>query len=97
MAQLTYSAYAAMAERRLQRIAEELAARHGARVAIAHRLGTLVPGEASVVIATAAAHREAAYAASRECLERLKREVPVWKREHYADGEARWREEEALG
>ena len=47
-------------------------------------------------IAVAAPHRDAAYAASRECLERLKREVPVWKREHYADGASRWREEEPL-
>jgi molybdopterin synthase catalytic subunit len=48
------------------------------------------------VLATAAAHRDAAFAASRECLERLKREVPVWKQEHYADGGVVWREEEAL-
>jgi len=94
---LAYSAYAPMAERRLLRIADELGAAHGARLAIAHRLGTLRPGEASVVIAVAAPHREAAYVASRECLERLKREVPIWKREHYADGDSRWREEEALG
>ena len=93
---LTYSAYRAMAERRLAALAGEIEERHRARVAIVHRLGTLEPGEASVVIAVAAPHRDAAYAASRECLERLKREVPVWKREHYADGTARWREEEPL-
>lgn len=93
---LTYSAYRAMAERRLAALAGEIEERHRARVAVVHRLGTLEPGEASVVIAVAAPHRDAAYAASRECLERLKREVPVWKREHYADGTARWREEEPL-
>ena len=93
---LTYSAYRSMAERRLSALAAELEELHGARVAIVHRLGTLEPGEASVVIAAAAPHRAAAYAASRECLERLKREVPVWKREHYADGSAAWREEEPL-
>jgi len=96
VARLTYSAYRPMAERRLAALAGELEERHRARVAIVHRLGTLDPGEASVVIAVAAPHREAAYAASRECLERLKREVPVWKREHYRDGSARWREEEPL-
>ena len=93
---LGYSAYLAMAERRLAALVAELAAVHGARVAVAHRLGELLPGEASVVIAAAAPHRDAAYRASRECLERLKREVPIWKREHYADGTARWREEEPL-
>jgi len=85
-----------MAERRLRQLVAELEARHGARLTIVHRLGALLPGEASVVIAAAAAHREAAYDASREALERLKREVPVWKREHYADGSARWREDEPL-
>ena len=94
---LDYTAYRAMAERLLDRLAREVGATHAARVAVAHRLGELAPGEASVVIAAAAPHRDAAYGASRECLERLKREVPIWKREHYADGSARWREEEPLG
>jgi len=96
VARLGYSAYRPMAERRLSTLVTELEQRHCVRLAVVHRLGTLEPGEASVVIAVAAPHREAAYAASRECLERLKREVPVWKREHYADGTARWREEEPL-
>jgi molybdopterin synthase catalytic subunit len=94
---ITYSGYRPMALARLQRIAAELEAGHaGARVALVHRLGTLEVGEASVVIAVAAPHREAAYAASRLALERLKREVPIWKREHYQDGAAAWREEESL-
>jgi MoaE-MoaD fusion protein len=94
---LDYSAYRPMAERLLGRLADEVGAARGARVAVAHRLGALAPGETSVVIAPAAPHREAAYRASRECLERLKREVPIWKRERYADGTSRWREEEPLG
>ncbi len=94
---LTYSAYRPMAEQILERIAGELeSGSEGLRVAIVHRLGVVPVGEASVVIATASAHRAAAYDASREALERLKREVPIWKREHYADGEAVWREEEPL-
>ncbi len=94
---LTYSAYRAMAEQTLERIAGELeAAAEQLRVAIVHRLGEVPVGEASVAIATASPHRAAAYDASREALERLKREVPIWKREHYADGEAVWREEEPL-
>jgi molybdopterin synthase catalytic subunit len=44
----------------------------------------------------ASPHRAAAYEASRTALERLKAEIPIWKREHYADGDAAWREEEPL-
>lgn len=95
---LTYSAYRPMAEERLLRIVEEIEAAHdGLALAIVHRLGEVPAGEASVAIAAASRHRAAAYAASREALERLKREVPIWKREHYAGGGARWREEEVLG
>jgi molybdopterin synthase catalytic subunit len=94
---LTYSAYRPMALNTLERIAADLeAAGEGLRVAIVHRLGEIPAGEASVAIATAAPHRAAAYEASRRALERLKAEVPIWKLEHYADGQAVWREEEAL-
>jgi len=94
---LDYSAYRAMAESALERIARELeAAGERVRVAIVHRLGEVPAGEPSVAIAVASPHREAAYEASRTALERLKREVPIWKREHYTDGEAAWREEEPL-
>lgn len=96
VARLTYTAYRPMALAALERITAELAAGGEARVAVVHRLGEVPVGEPSVVIAVASAHRRAAYAASREALERLKREVPIWKREHYADGEAAWREEEPL-
>lgn len=95
---LTYEAYRPMAEAALERIADELAsAAPGLDVRIVHRLGEVDVGEASVVIAVASPHRAAAHEASREALERLKREVPIWKRERYADGGAAWREEEPLG
>lgn len=94
---LTYSAYRPMADSRLARIVADLEAAHsGLSAAIVHRLGRLLPGEASVVIAVASPHRAAAYEASRRALERLKAEVPIWKREHYADGATAWREEESL-
>jgi MoaE-MoaD fusion protein len=94
---LAYSAYRPMALDRMRRIAGELEGSFsGTRVALVHRLGTLEPGVASVVIAVASPHRGAAYEASRLALERLKAEVPIWKREHYAGGEAAWREEEVL-
>jgi molybdopterin synthase catalytic subunit len=93
---IRYTAYELMAERLLERIEEELAAAHGARVRIQHRLGELAVGEASIVIAISAPHRAAAYEANREALERVKREVPIWKRELYADGGEDWREVEPL-
>jgi molybdopterin synthase catalytic subunit len=94
---LTYSAYRSMAAERLARIVREIeTAGDDLALAIVHRLGEVAAGEPSVAIAAASPHRAAAYEASREALERLKREVPIWKREHYADGEAAWREEEPL-
>jgi molybdopterin converting factor subunit 1 len=95
---LAYSAYRPMAEAALERIAGDLEREHqDLRVSVVHRLGEVAVGEASVAIAVAAPHRAAAYQASRTALERLKAEVPIWKREHYAGGDAAWREEEPLG
>ncbi len=85
---LEYEAYQAMAERKLAEIGEELARAHGARIAIVHRVGVLAPGEAAVVIACAAPHRAPAFRACEACIERLKQDVPIWKREVYADGSA---------
>jgi len=96
VAKLTYSAYRSMALEGLRRIVTDLEATPGLKAAIVHRLGEVPVGEASVVIAVASPHRAAAYEASRTALERLKAEIPIWKREHYADGEAAWREEEPL-
>lgn len=95
--EIAYSAYRPLAETVLARIERELEAEHpGLRVRIVHRLGAVAVGEPSVAILAAAPHRAAAYAASRRALERLKAEAPIWKRERYADGGSRWREEETL-
>ncbi len=84
---LEYEAYAPMAEKKLAEIAAEAAAQWlGARVAIHHRVGVLSPGELAVVIAAAAPHRAEAFAACRHAIERLKADVPIWKKEVYADG-----------
>ena len=96
VAKLTYTAYRPMALAGLERIVADLEATPGLRMAIVHRLGEVPVGEASVVIAVGSPHRAAAYEASRTALERLKAEIPIWKREHYADGGAVWREEELL-
>jgi molybdopterin synthase catalytic subunit len=94
---LTYSAYRSMAEERLLTIVREIEAEgDDLALAIVHRLGEVPAGEASVAIAAASPHRAAAYEASRRALERLKKEIPIWKRERYAGGEEAWREEEKL-
>ena len=83
---LEYEAYREMAERALGAIAETIAREHGVSVAMIHRVGTLLPGDAAVVIACASAHRTAAFRACEACIERLKRDVPIWKREVFEDG-----------
>jgi len=88
---LTYEAYGEMAEKELRSICEEAADRYsiGALRAI-HRVGDLALGEVSVVIGVAAPHRADCYEASRFVIEELKKRVPVWKHEGYADGDSAW-------
>ena len=94
---IIYDAYRPMAESSLATIVRELQNGNAQiRLNIVHRLGEIRVGEASVVIAVSSPHREEAYRVSREALERLKKEAPIWKQEHYADGAAVWREEESL-
>ena len=84
---LEYEAYRPMALERLEGIAVEVEAAHpGARLAIHHRLGILEVGEAAVVIAAAAPHRQEAFRACELAIERLKQEVPIWKKEIFEDG-----------
>lgn len=88
---IEYTAYTAMAAEELHRIAAEAAAQFaGIRVAVEHRLGTLTLREISVAIAVAHARRAPAMDASRFIIEELKRRVPIWKSEHYVEGERRW-------
>lgn len=88
---MTYEAYVDMAEPVLADITREAGERvpDGA-VAVEHRIGALGLGEASVAIAVASAHRAPAYEASRYVIEQIKRRLPVWKHEHYADGPSQW-------
>jgi molybdopterin synthase catalytic subunit len=86
---LEYEAYPELAEREMRALGEEVAARHGLHgIGIRHRTGRLAIGEISVIIAVAAPHRAAAFAACAEALDRLKATVPVWKKEWYEDGSA---------
>lgn len=88
---MEYEAYHEMALLELRRIAEEVCDRDpGLVVAVEHRVGALGIGEASVAIACSHPHRAPSMDAAREIIEALKRRVPIWKREHYTDGERVW-------
>jgi molybdopterin synthase catalytic subunit len=87
---LDYSAYESMAEAECARIRAEAEARWDCAVALRHRTGTLKVGEAAVAVAAASAHRDEAFAACRFVIEQLKRRVPIWKREVFADGTVEW-------
>ena len=88
---IDYAAYSAMADSELQSIATETAARFGTtHIVVEHRIGTLGLGEASIVIAVAHPRRAASFEAARLIIEEVKRRVPIWKREHYADGTREW-------
>ncbi|MEP6833070.1 MAG: molybdenum cofactor biosynthesis protein MoaE [Gemmatimonas sp.] len=88
---IDYEAYGAMAERELLAIASEVVeANPGLRLALEHRVGTLVLGDISVAIAAGHAHRAQALDASRVTIEAIKKRVPIWKREHYAEGDWSW-------
>ncbi len=89
---VTYDAFVPLGECVLREIAFEAQEAFGPDLGVSafHRIGRLLVGEASVSISTAAAHRDAAYLANRYFLEQLKVRLPVWKREHYTDGESAW-------
>lgn len=88
-----YEAYLDMAERVLREIADEAAAQPDigpARIAVAHRIGVLEVGEASVVVAVGTPHRAEAFDVCRYIIEAVKVRLPVWKRERGPGGEGHW-------
>jgi molybdopterin synthase catalytic subunit len=91
---LDYEAYEEMAVNQMQKLAREAGERFAIdRVGVVHRLGRLEIGESSIVIVVTSAHRAAAFDACRWLIDTLKRTVPVWKKEHFADG-AVWKDGE---
>ena len=84
---LDYEAYREMALAQMHGLAGEAVAKFGVRdVALVHRLGRLVVGETSVLVAVSSAHRGAAFDACRWLIDTLKRTVPIWKKEQFVDG-----------
>ena len=88
---LEYEAYAAMAENKMAEIGAEVKQKFAiGEIAMVHRIGRLEIGESSVVIAVAAPHRHAAFEACAYAMDRVKAEVPVWKKEFFGDGADHW-------
>jgi len=88
---IEYSAYEAMTFEEIERILSEAHERWPeSQVMLQHRLGLIPVGEASIAIAAAAPHRDAAFAACRYVIEEVKQRLPIWKKELHGDGSAKW-------
>lgn len=88
---LDYQAYEALAASEGERILDEASARFDlVDLRCEHRMGTLELGDVAVWVGVSAAHRDAAFAACRYVIDEVKRRVPIWKREHYLDGDSGW-------
>lgn len=95
---VSYDAYIPLGEKILKELAQEAQDRWGLdlRICVVHRVGQLAVGEVSVGIGVSSAHREEAYQASRYIIEQIKLRAPIWKKEHYEDGETEWLKGHAL-
>jgi len=88
---LTYEAWDEVGVARFRELADEVLGRWPVRrIALLHRTGELAIGEISVVVAVSAPHRAEAFEACRHAIERLKHDVPIWKKEALVEGEAHW-------
>ena len=88
---IEYSVYKSMADAELERILDEAEERFGvSALVVEHRIGLLGLGDVSVAIAAAHAHRAPALDSIRYVIEEIKKRVPIWKKEHYADGTREW-------
>jgi molybdopterin synthase catalytic subunit len=88
---IAYEAYGPMAESEMARIARDVSNEWpGARLRVVHRVGRLGVGEASVAVLATSPHREEAFAACRAAIDRIKKTVPIWKKEIRPDGSSEW-------
>ncbi|MBI3554821.1 MAG: molybdenum cofactor biosynthesis protein MoaE [Deltaproteobacteria bacterium] len=95
---VSYDAFAPLTTRTLHEICVEAQSKWGAGLQfhVLHRTGLVQVGEASLLIAVSAPHRDEAYKASRYVIEQIKVRAPIWKKEHYIDGESEWLKGHAL-
>lgn len=88
---LTYESFAEMASVQMQQLADQAQKRWSlCHVNMVHRTGQLDLGDVAVAVAVSAPHREAAFESGRWLLDEIKKSVPIWKQEHFADGSAEW-------
>jgi molybdopterin synthase catalytic subunit len=88
---IDYEAYEPMALKELRKIAESVAAEHKLEnVIVVHRFGRHEIGDSSVAVVIGSPHRVAAFAAVQEIMDRIKKDVPIWKKEYFADGTIEW-------
>jgi molybdopterin synthase catalytic subunit len=88
---IEYSAYKSMASAELERILDEAEVQFGvSALVVEHRIGLLALGDVSIAIAAAHPHRAPALDCTRFVIEEIKKRVPIWKKEHYADGTREW-------
>jgi molybdopterin synthase catalytic subunit len=88
---IDYEAYEPMAHKVLQRITDEVAAKHRLdRVLVVHRFGRHEIGDASIAVVIGSPHRAPAFEAAKEIMDRVKVDVPIWKKEHFVDGTIEW-------
>lgn len=91
VARIDYEAYEPMARKELQKIADEVAHEYGLdRVLVVHRFGRHEVGDASIAVVIGSPHRGPAFDAARKIMDRVKTDVPIWKKEHFADGTIEW-------
>ena len=95
---LEYEAYESMATDALTALERTACERFAlAHCAVVHRLGEVPVGEASVAVVVSSSHRSAAFDASRWLMDELKRTVPIWKKEYFAEGDSEWVAGQPLG
>ena len=88
---LDYEAFAELAETEGARVVEEAIAKFGAtRAACVHRVGSLALGDVAVWVGVSAAHRDEAFLACRYIIDEVKHRLPIWKKEHYVNGDSGW-------
>lgn len=88
---LEYEAHEPLAVAELERLCIQAGSEFGLlAVAVVHRLGTVPLGQASVAVAVSSAHRQPAFNAAAWLMDRIKESVPIWKQEHWANGEREW-------
>ena len=91
---ITYDLFEPLVLNEFQRLAAEVEAAFGPRVKlyVAHARGRLAVGEVAVVVAAGSPHRDEAFRACRQLIEAVKHRCPIWKQEHYVDGDSVWSE-----